>query len=80
MRQLILANISLINVKGLYNYIEECVYKSMCVCVCSTCIHGIWNWASKYFGSKIIVYENSPFTDKKYISQFWILFLGTEMR
>ena len=31
MRQLILANISLINVKGLYNYIEECVYKSVCV-------------------------------------------------
>ena len=33
MRQLILAYISLFNVKGLYNYIEECVYKSMCVCV-----------------------------------------------
>lgn len=33
MRQLILANISLINVKGLYNYIEECVYKNVCVCV-----------------------------------------------
>lgn len=80
MRQLILANISLINVKGLYNYIEECVYKSMCVWVYSTCIHGIWNWASKYFGSIIIGYENSHFRDKKYISQFWILFLGTETR
>ena len=33
MRQLIFANISLINLKGMYNYIEECVYTSVCVCV-----------------------------------------------
>ena len=32
MRQLIFANISLINLKGMYNYIEECVYISVCVC------------------------------------------------
>lgn len=31
MRQLILANISLINLKAIYNYIDVCVYRSVCV-------------------------------------------------
>lgn len=42
MRQLILANISLIDLKGMYNYIDVCRQKRFSVCVCFTYL-----WHSK---------------------------------